>query len=82
MDSKDIERRVRFLKKVLIFEESPDELLSRVAESLTEMEVSEGDHIVLKGELGDSMYIIRDGRVKVHDGEYIKFIVNHRDKPC
>ncbi len=79
MDSKDIERRVRFLKKVLIFEESPDELLSRVAESLTEMEVSEGDHIVLKGELGDSMYIIRDGRVKVHDGEYIFTVLKSGD---
>ena len=67
MDSKDLERRIRFLKKVLIFEESPDSLLARIAESLTEMEVSEGEHIVLKGDLGDSMYIIRDGRVKVHD---------------
>jgi signal transduction histidine kinase len=35
------------------------------------MEVSVNDHIVLKGELGDCMYIILDGKVKVHDGEYL-----------
>ncbi len=79
MDSKDIDRRVRFLRKVLIFEESPDILLARIAESLTEMEVSEGEHIVLKGELGDSMYIIRDGRVKVHEGEYIFTVLKSGD---
>jgi len=79
MDSKDIDRRVRFLRKVLIFDESPDILLARIAESLTEMEVSEGEHIVLKGELGDSMYIIRDGRVKVHEGEYIFTVLKSGD---
>ena len=79
MDSKDLERRVRFLRKVLIFQESPDDVLARIAESLTEMEVSEGDHIVLKGELGDSMYIINDGRVKVHDGDYIFTVLKSGD---
>ncbi|MCX6286224.1 MAG: ATP-binding protein [Bacteroidetes bacterium] len=79
MDSKDIERRVRFLRRVLIFEESPDSLLARIAESLTEMEVSEGENIVLKGELGDSMYIILDGRVKVHDSDYIFTVLKSGD---
>jgi len=79
MDPKDIERRVRFLRYVQIFEESPDTLLEKIADSLTEMEVSAGDHIVLKGELGDSMYIIRDGRVKVHDGDYIFSVLKTGD---
>jgi signal transduction histidine kinase len=71
MDSKDIERRIGFLRNVQIFQESPDSLLAQIAENLTEMEVSVNDHIVLKGELGDCMYIILDGKVKVHDGEYL-----------
>jgi len=75
----DLERRVSFLKKVSIFCETPDEILYRIAENLVEMEVSEGDHIVLKGELGDSMYIIIDGRVKVHDEEYIFSVLKKGD---
>jgi len=79
MDLKDIERRVRFMRRVTIFQESSDSLLARIAESLTEMEVSEGQNIVLKGELGDSMYIIHDGRVKVHDGDYIFSVLKTGD---
>ncbi len=72
-------RRVAFLKTVSIFTESPELLLRQIAENLIEMEVSEGDHIVLKGEMGDAMYIIVDGRVKVHDGDYIFSVLNKGD---
>lgn len=75
----EIIRRVSFLKNVSIFSETPDDLLTRIAENLIEMEVSEGEHIVLKGELGDSMYIIIDGRVKVHDEEYIFSVLKTGD---
>lgn len=75
----EIIRRVSFLKEVSIFSETPDDLLTQIAENLIEMEVSEGDHIVLKGELGDSMYIIIDGRVKVHDEEYIFSVLKKGD---
>lgn len=72
-------RRIAFLKTVSIFSETPDEVLKQIADHLIEMEVSEGDHIVLKGELGDAMYIIVDGRVKVHDDEYIFSVLKTRD---
>lgn len=72
-------RRIAFLKTVSIFSETPDEVLKQIADRLIEMEVCEGDHIVLKGELGDAMYIIVDGRVKVHDAEYIFSVLKTRD---
>ena len=72
-------RRVAFLKTVSIFTESPESLLRKIAENLVEMEVSDGDHIVLKGEMGDALYIIVDGRVKVHDGDYIFSVLNKGD---
>jgi signal transduction histidine kinase len=75
----DIERRIRFLQTVSIFSETPDSLLRTIAENLSELEVSEGDHIVLKGELGDSMYFIVDGRAKVHDGDYIFTVLKSGD---
>lgn len=72
-------KRVSFLKKVNIFAETPEELLHQIAENLIEMEFSRGDHIVLKGELGDSMYIVIDGLVKVHDGDYIFSVLKKGD---
>ena len=72
-------KRVSFLKKVNIFTETPEELLHQIAENLIEMEFSRGDHIVLKGELGDSMYIVIDGLVKVHDGDYIFSVLKKGD---
>lgn len=75
----EIPRRVAFLKNVSIFSETPESLLFQIAENLVEMEVSVGEHIVLKGELGDSMYIVIDGRIKVHDEEYIFSILKNGD---
>lgn len=79
MDKHDIERRVRFLKTVRIFEETPEPILEKIAGCLVEFEVSEGQTIVRKGEIGDSMFIILDGRVKVHDNEYIFSVLKTRD---
>lgn len=67
----NIDQRINFLKKVPIFQETPEPVLHQIAGSLIYMDVSQDEHIVLKGELGDAMYIIVDGRVKVHDEEYI-----------
>ncbi len=72
-------KRVSFLKQVNIFTETPEELLHQIAENLVEMEFSRGDHIVLKGELGDSMYIVIHGLVKVHDGDHIFSVLKKGD---
>jgi len=75
----EISQRVHFLKEVSIFSESPDYLLYQIAENLIEIEVPEGDNIVLKGEMGDSMYIMIEGRVKVHDEDHIFSILKKGD---
>lgn len=75
----DIPQRVRFLQQVNIFSESPDTLLSSIAENLVEMEVGTGDHIVLKGDMGDSMYILIHGRVKVHDDKHVFSVLKKGD---
>jgi len=75
----DINRRISFLQNVSIFSESPADLLCQIAENLEEMEVSEGDDIVLKGEMGDSMYILINGKVKVHDQGHVFSILKAGD---
>lgn len=59
--------RVIILKSVNIFSEVPEEDLVEVASIVEEMEVKKGEAIILKGDIGTSMYIIVSGRAKVHD---------------
>jgi AAA family ATP:ADP antiporter len=60
--------KVLILKSVDMFSQTPDEVLADVANLLEEMEISEGETIFKKGDLGDSMYVIVDGKVGVYDG--------------
>ena len=61
--------KVVILKKVVIFEAIPHEALVSIASLLTERWVVADERIFDKGELGNSLYIIGAGRVRVHDGD-------------
>lgn len=61
--------KVLVLKTVAMFGQTPDHVLADVADLLEEIEVAENETIFQKGEPGDSMYIIVDGKVRVHTGE-------------
>lgn len=60
---------VDFLKSVRIFAQTPEEELISIASSIDVMTVPAGETIMRKGDLGDSMYILREGHVRVHDGD-------------
>ncbi|MBL7105919.1 MAG: cyclic nucleotide-binding domain-containing protein, partial [Bacteroidales bacterium] len=66
-----IEDRITILKKVKIFSETEDEVLMEIASVLTELRVRSGQNIFKKGEEGDAMYIIKEGSVRVHDGNHV-----------
>ena len=57
------------LKTVSLFTETPDDILAEIVDLLDEIDVKAGETIFEKGDVGDCMYIIADGRVRVHDGE-------------
>ena len=61
--------KVLILKTVSIFAETPDEILVAVAAILEEVAIPAGRTIFAKGDIGTCMYIIVDGRVRIHDGE-------------
>ncbi|MGE0088749.1 MAG: ATP-binding protein [Bacteroidales bacterium] len=63
--------RLEILKNVVIFSESSNAILKRIAESLTDVHVEKGQEVFHKGDKLDSMYIIVKGKVIVHDSEHI-----------
>ncbi len=62
--------KVIILKTVGLFAETPDEVLADVAALLEEVRYSTGEEIFKKGDLGNSMYMIVSGKVRVHDNNY------------
>jgi ATP:ADP antiporter, AAA family len=62
--------KVMTLKLTDMFAETPEEILTDVAEVMQEIYVPAGEEIIRKGEPGNCMYIIHEGSVRVHDGEH------------
>ena len=71
--------KVLILKTVNMFSQTPDNVLAEVADLLEEIEAREGEMIFKQGDLGDSMYVIVDGKVSVHDGERLLNYLGERD---
>ena len=60
--------KVMVLRDVNLFRAIPHQVLAGVATLLTERWAEPGERIFDKGDLGDCLYIIASGRVRVHDG--------------
>ena len=71
--------KVMVLKSVAIFSKVPDEVLANLASVMEEVEVRKGDEIYSKGGEGQTMYIIVDGKIRVHDGEKTFVNLGERD---
>ena len=61
--------KVLVLKSVSISSTTPEDILVDVTTVLDEVEVKAGESILTKGDMGNSMYIVVEGQVRVHDGE-------------
>ena len=71
--------KVLILKTVSIFAETPEEILVEVAAILEEVDVQAGETILHKDDVGRCMYIIVDGRVRIHHGDQIIAYLEARD---
>jgi hypothetical protein len=71
--------KVIILKTVSVFSQTPDDVLAEVAGLLEEVETVEGETIFDKGDLGDSLYVIVDGKVRVHDGDRLLNYLGERE---
>ena len=63
--------KVLFLKGVDLFRTIPGEELSHIAQITDEVEYSPEETLFHQGDQGDAMYLIVEGKVKVHAGEQV-----------
>jgi CRP-like cAMP-binding protein len=61
--------RVAALHKVVMFTDIPGSALAAVARQATEVSVDPGDPIVVEGAIEDHLFVIVDGRVRIHHGD-------------
>jgi CRP-like cAMP-binding protein len=71
--------KVLLLKSTDVFSEVPEEALLELAAAVEELEVPAERSIVEKGELASSMYIVVDGKVRVHDGDRELRVLGNRE---
>lgn len=64
------DQRFSLLKKTDIFRNTPGKYLTDVAQILKEVSLKKGEQLFAKGDVGDCMYIIEKGSIRIHDGEY------------
>jgi AAA family ATP:ADP antiporter len=71
--------KVMILRTVSIFAGVPESILAEVAALLAESQLKLGETLFAKGEAGDCLYIIVQGRLRVHDGERLLSQLDDRD---
>ncbi len=67
-DLKDVEAKLRGCG---FFWRAPEEFISVLANVVRVMPYPAGKEVFCKGEPGDTMYIVAEGKVEVHDGEAV-----------
>lgn len=72
--------KVLFLKSIDLFSQIPGEDLARVAQIAEEIDFEPRDTVITEGEIGDSMYLIVDGRVEVFKGQ--RLVVELGEREC
>ncbi|MBP6334629.1 MAG: cyclic nucleotide-binding domain-containing protein [Bacteroidia bacterium] len=63
------------LQQVEIFRGIPIELLSTLTENISAKSHKAGTLVIQKGDLGNSMFVIEKGKVKIHDKEHVVAIM-------
>jgi CRP-like cAMP-binding protein len=72
--------KVLFLKSIDLFSQIPGEDLVRVAQIAEEVDFEPNEAIMSEGEIGESLYLIVDGRVQVYKGA--RLVVELGEREC
>ena len=71
MSKKEVNFYIAFLAKVPFFSEVSKSSLEHLCSNAVEISYSTNETIFKKNDLGESMYVIMEGSVKVHEGNYV-----------
>ncbi len=63
--------KVLFLKSIDLFSQIPGEDLAQVAQVSTEEAREPGEEIFAEGEAGDALYLVLDGKVRIHRSDRV-----------
>ncbi len=61
--------RVFILKRTELFKGLPSDILASFVSHLDEIYVGAGETIFEKGDIGKAMYVVVDGKIRIHDGD-------------
>ena len=71
--------KVLILKSLSIFKDTPEHILADLAPLMQEEEYEQGSLIFEEGEIGDCMYIIRQGEVRIHKNNMALAILKEKE---
>jgi len=71
--------RVLLLKSLSVFSETPETILAEIVHLMVEINAPAGTQIVKEGEVGNCMYIIFDGSVRIHKQKKILIDLHEKD---
>ena len=71
--------KVLFLKSIVLFSQLPGEDLTQVAQVSVEEAHEPGDEIFSEGEAGDALYLVLDGKVRVHKQDRVLAELGERE---
>ena len=71
--------KVLFLKSIDLFRAMPSEELAQIAEIADEQAFVAGDPVFAEGEMGDALYLVIEGSVRVHKGDKQIALLGVRD---
>lgn len=74
-----ITKKVSLLRKTDIFKNTPKPDLEIIANILEDISLKNGEPIFAKGDIGDCMYIVEKGSVRIHDGAYTFAILKENE---
>jgi len=71
--------KVLLLKSLNLFKDTPENVLADLAPLMKEIQYEQGTEIFKEGEIGDSMYIIQQGNIKIHKGNTTLAILKEKE---